>query len=61
MFLSDSLLTFAMYGSLRRTKNGAARRSYEYVGVKGGEICGHKLNGSNIVVIRSDLDLERLE
>ena len=54
-------LPSAVYGLLRRTKAVAARRGYKYVWVRTGEICVRKSDGAGIVVVRSDLDLERLE
>ena len=60
VFVKEFLLS-AVYGLLRRTKATAARRGYKYVWVWAGEICVRKSDGASIVVIRSDLDLERLE
>ena len=54
-------LPSAVYGLLRRTKAAAAQRGYKYVCVRAGEICVRKSDGARIVVVRSDLDLERLE
>ena len=54
-------LPSAVYGLLHRTKAAAARRDYKYVWVRAGEICVRKSDGASIVVVRSDLDLERLE
>ena len=50
-----------IYGLLRRTKAVAAARGFKYVWVRSGEICVRKLNGSDIVIVRSDSDLEKLE
>ena len=51
-------LPSAIYGFLRRTKTVAAKPGYKYVWVKPGENCVRKLNGSDIVVVRSDLGLK---
>ena len=60
VFVSE-FLPSTVYGLLRRTKAAAARRSYKYVWVRAGEVCVRKSDGPSIVVVRSDLDLERLE
>ena len=54
-------LPLYVYGLLRRTKAASARRGYKYVWVRAGEICVRKSDAASIVVVRSDLDLERLE
>ena len=51
----------AIYGLLRRTKAVAAERGFKYVWVRSGEICVGKLNGSDIIIVRSDSDLKKLE
>ena len=50
-----------IYGLLRRTKAVAAARGFKYVWVRSGEICVRKLNGSDIIIVGSDSDLEKLE
>ena len=54
-------LPSAVYGLLRHTKAAAARRGYKNVWVRAGEICVRKSDGASIVVVRFDLDLEKLE
>ena len=54
-------LPAAVYGLLRRTKIVAARRGYKPFWVRSGEVCVRRLDGSNIVLSRSDLNLEKLE
>ena len=54
-------LPSAIYGLLRRTKAVAAERGFKYVWVRSGEICVGKLNGSDIIIVRSDSDLKKLE
>ena len=60
VFVSE-FLPSTVYGLLRRTKAAAARRGYKYVWVRAGKVCVSKSDGASIVVVRSDLDLERLE
>ena len=45
---------------MRRTK-AVAERGFKYVWVRSGEICVRRLNGSDIIIVRSDSDLENLE
>ena len=54
-------LPAAVYGLLRRTKIVTAQRGYKHIWVGSKEICVCKLDGSDIVVIRSDEDLGKLE
>ena len=54
-------LPVAVYGCLRRTKVLAVQRGYKHVWVGSGEVCVRKLDGSDVVVIRSDEDLGKLE
>ena len=50
-----------VYGLLRRTKVVADQRGYKHVWVGSGEVCVCNLDGSDVVIIRSDEDLGRLE
>ena len=54
-------LPAAVYSLLRRTKVVAAWWGYKHVWIRSGEVCVRKLNGSDIVFIRSDLYLKKLE
>ena len=57
----EFLLAAVHVDLLRRIKAGAARRGYKHGWVRSGEVCVRKLDGSDIAVIGSDLDLEKLE
>ena len=50
-------LPAADYGLFRRTKVVAGQQAYKYTWVRSGEVCVRKSDGSDIVVIRSKLDL----
>ena len=51
----------AVYSLLHRTKVVAVRRGYKHVLARSGQVCVRKLDESDIVVIRSDLDLAKLK
>ena len=54
-------LASSVYGLLRHKEAVAANQRYKHVWVRSGEICILKLNGYDIIVVRSDLDLKKLE
>ena len=56
-----SFLPSAIHSLLHRTKTVAAQREFKYVWMRSGEICVRKLNESDIIRVRSDSDLKKLD
>ena len=54
-------LPAAVYSLLQRTKFVAAQRGYKHVWAESGKVCVRNSDGSDVVIIRSDEDLGKLE